>query len=167
MSIQDEINRINENIASTYSALRDMGATMPEAQNSANMARTVRTVPQNGGGGDAVEEIFYMDGAFDGQTLTFSTDVTYAEISAAVQSGKYVIGRANSLVGGTTMSIYYLPLTNIDIISQIAIFDGTMQVQGANLGFSYGLILLAVTVEVCNTGEVLTRIKVVNTTELK
>ena len=121
----------------------------------------------NGDGNAAVEEIFYVDGDFDGQTLTFLTNVTYAEISAAVQSGKYVVARANSLVSGITIAIIYLPITTIDIISQIAVFDGTMQVQGADLGLSYGLILLAVTVEVCNTGDVFTRIKVVNTTEVK
>ena len=49
MSIQSEIDRINGNVASTYSALSEMGATMPAQQNSDNLPGTVRTVPQGGG----------------------------------------------------------------------------------------------------------------------
>lgn len=167
MSIQDEINRIKGNVASTYSVLSDMGATMPEVQNSANMASTARTVPQNGGGGAAVEEIFYVDGTFDAQTLTFLTDVTYEEISAAVQSGKFVIGRADNVMSGITIALFYLPMSALDTNSKIAVFDGTIQAQGSNLGLPHGLVLLAVTIEVCDSGEVITRIKVVGTTEIK
>ena len=49
MSIQSEIDRINGNVASTYTALSEMGATMPETQNSDNLPGTVRTVPTGGG----------------------------------------------------------------------------------------------------------------------
>ena len=49
MSIQSEIDRINDNVASTYTALSEMGATMPETQNSDNLPGTVRTVPTGGG----------------------------------------------------------------------------------------------------------------------
>ena len=48
MSVQSQIDRINENVANTYSALNEMGATMPEQQNSNNMAATVLTVPRGG-----------------------------------------------------------------------------------------------------------------------
>lgn len=48
MSIQSEIDSINGNVASTYTALSEMGATMPEQQNSDNLPGTVRTVPQGG-----------------------------------------------------------------------------------------------------------------------
>lgn len=49
MSVQSEIDRINGNVASTYTALSEMGATMPETQNSDNLPETVRTVPTGGG----------------------------------------------------------------------------------------------------------------------
>ena len=49
MSVQSEIDRINGNVASTYTALSEMGATMPAQQNSDNLPGTVRTVPQGGG----------------------------------------------------------------------------------------------------------------------
>jgi hypothetical protein len=49
MSIQSEINRVKQNVTDTYSALSEMGATMPEEQNSDNLAATARTVPAGGG----------------------------------------------------------------------------------------------------------------------
>lgn len=44
MSIQSEIERINSNVANTYSVLGDMGADMPETRNTANLANTAQTV---------------------------------------------------------------------------------------------------------------------------
>ena len=44
MSIQSEIDRINENIANTYSVLSEAGATAPAAANSENLAETVATI---------------------------------------------------------------------------------------------------------------------------
>lgn len=49
MSVQSEIDRISENVASTYTALSEMGATMPAQQNSDNLPGAVRTVPQGSG----------------------------------------------------------------------------------------------------------------------
>lgn len=45
MSIVSEITRINNNIAAAYSACEDKGATMPQAQNSANLADTIGSIP--------------------------------------------------------------------------------------------------------------------------
>ena len=55
MSIQSEINRINSNIASTYSALEQQGAAMPAALNSDNLAATVATL-SNG------TKVYYVEG---------------------------------------------------------------------------------------------------------
>lgn len=168
MSIQNEINRINQNVANTYSALRSMGATLPETQNSDNMASTVRTVPQTStGGGDSAPDIFYVDGTFDMQTLTFSTGVTFAEIIEAVSNGKYIVAKAQAYMGNYNTNVIYLPVTSLDLMSSIAVFDGTMQVNGENIGLEKGLILLAVTVEISNIGKTTTRIKVVTTTAIK
>ncbi len=46
MSIASEINRIETNISSAYSALDQQGAVMPAARNSANLAKTVDSLPQ-------------------------------------------------------------------------------------------------------------------------
>lgn len=51
MSIQSEINRLKNNVAATYAAMEEQGATMPTQQNSANLAATARTIPTGSGGG--------------------------------------------------------------------------------------------------------------------
>ena len=45
MSIQSEIERILTNIAGAYSVLSANGATMPDAQNTDNLASTIVSVP--------------------------------------------------------------------------------------------------------------------------
>ena len=45
MSIQSEIERINGNVASAYTALAAKGATMPSTKNTANLVNTVNSVP--------------------------------------------------------------------------------------------------------------------------
>lgn len=44
MSVQSEINRISDNIADAYTAAEAKGATMPSAQNSANLAAAVQSI---------------------------------------------------------------------------------------------------------------------------
>lgn len=55
MSVANEIERISGNIAAAYAAAGAMGATMPDVQNSANLAATINTV--QGGGGGAVTSV--------------------------------------------------------------------------------------------------------------
>lgn len=45
MTIASEITRINNNIASAYTACNNKGATMPVTQNSSNLATTIGTIP--------------------------------------------------------------------------------------------------------------------------
>lgn len=49
MSISSEINRIKTNIANAYTQANEKGATLPEQQNSANLASTISSI--SGGGG--------------------------------------------------------------------------------------------------------------------
>lgn len=44
MSIASEITRINTNVANAYIACRGKGAVMPQTQNSANLADTIRSI---------------------------------------------------------------------------------------------------------------------------
>lgn len=86
MSVQSEIDRINGNVASTYTALSEMGATMPETQNSDNLPGTVRTVPTGGGTSvqtdwnqtDETAPDFLKNkpfGEMQGDTLTWEFDI--------------------------------------------------------------------------------------------
>ena len=51
MSVADQINRIKTNIADTYTAAQAKGATMPQTQNSDNLAACVQSITTGGGGG--------------------------------------------------------------------------------------------------------------------
>ena len=44
MSVQGEINRIKSNIENAYNALASKGATMPQTQNSENLASTAQSI---------------------------------------------------------------------------------------------------------------------------
>lgn len=44
MSIQNEINRINENISSVYNVAKTKGANIPSVQNSANLVSTIQSI---------------------------------------------------------------------------------------------------------------------------
>ena len=44
MSVQSEINRIKSNIEDAYDALAAKGATMPQKQNSDNLAQTAQSI---------------------------------------------------------------------------------------------------------------------------
>lgn len=50
MTLMSEIERVRDNIAAAYTALDEKGATLPESQNSANLAETIASVPSGGGG---------------------------------------------------------------------------------------------------------------------
>lgn len=44
MSVQSEIERINENVANTYSVLQESGAEMPQSRNTNNLAETAASI---------------------------------------------------------------------------------------------------------------------------
>ena len=50
MTIASEITRINNNIASAYTAINNKGGTLPETQNSANLATAIESIPSGGSG---------------------------------------------------------------------------------------------------------------------
>lgn len=46
MSVQSEINRVKNNVASAYTAVAAKGGTVPSTQNSANLAAAVNSIPE-------------------------------------------------------------------------------------------------------------------------
>lgn len=63
MSIQYEVNRITQNIASAYTACAEKGATIPEQQNSGNLAAAILSIPEGSGGEEEIPD--------DGKTRIF------------------------------------------------------------------------------------------------
>lgn len=85
MSIQTQIDRIEQNVANTYSALQEKGATMPSEQNSNNLAATARTVPQ--GGGDSVQSDWNQT---DETAADFIKNKPFGEVTAAIMEEQEV-----------------------------------------------------------------------------
>lgn len=54
MSIQGEIDRINNNVSDALAATAEMGASVPETANSNDLGRLIRSIPQSGGGGTSI-----------------------------------------------------------------------------------------------------------------
>lgn len=151
MSIQDEINRINQNVANTYSALSDMGATMPETQNSDNMASTVRTIPQSGGDGTIPTEsdsVFIVNvvGSLHIDLENFivapsdiiSVDKTVEEIIQATLQGKLVYmcfdasdSWKQQFEDDSTVTLW-LPLVSSNSNSDV-VFGGLYDISGIGL----------------------------------
>lgn len=88
MSIASEITRINNNIAAAYSACSNKGATLPQAQNSANLADTVDSIPT----GTPVETLQYSQ--MNTQAGKYIAEVSYDPTD-------YTISRIESYVTGT------------------------------------------------------------------
>ncbi len=93
MSIQSEINRINDNVAAAYSALEDKGAILPETRNLNNLAPTIANI-QNLQAGDGI--------TIQEDTIRVTTPVkgvTHEEYDALSEeernTGLYVVTDAN------------------------------------------------------------------------
>ena len=63
MSISSEITRINQNIASAYTACNNKGATMPQTQNSANLAASITSIT-TGGGSTLISKTITQNGTY-------------------------------------------------------------------------------------------------------
>lgn len=65
MSISQEIQRIKTNIANAYTQAKNKGATLPQSQNSANLASTIKSIP-GGSGLEVKHGIVYTEVDEDG-----------------------------------------------------------------------------------------------------
>lgn len=107
MSIQGEIDRINNNVASTYSALSSFGADIPEAQNTNNLPETVLTIKavrydEQTLSDEQKAQARSNIGVTDVMTVTvdgsWNTSHSAAEIIAAKNSGTIVVFNAGILL---------------------------------------------------------------------
>ena len=136
MSIQDEINRINQNVSNTYSALSDMGATMPETQNSDNLSQTVSTLvnlpvdstPIAGSQNlvtsdgirkaiDAVNNTFVFEAvasvSTSGLSFSLAEGITHALLVEKINAGYHVVSIATlPEAAGDKAGTYVLPFTH-------------------------------------------------------
>lgn len=96
MTIASEITRIKNNIASAYTILSDKGATLPAAQNSANLATTVESVPlgiitatnSTGAAVSSGDKVWVNYKEFTGQNQ--GATISYDFIASGFEQYKYI-----------------------------------------------------------------------------
>lgn len=150
MSIQDEINRINQNVANTYSALGEMGATMPETQNSDNLARTALTVPQ---GGASNTLVFKMAVSFSASGASFSLpqETTYETLNTVIDNNVHIVAVVEipSFAGdlaGTYVAPFSKRMANGDLCFAATTSDGLQYfLVHSDSSVSYGMFDIELT----------------------
>lgn len=132
MSVQEEINRINQNIANTYSVLNEKGATLPTNQNSDNLANTVRSVPQGGtsGGENKILRVnaIAIPTSEMGGDLTI-TNSSFAEIRDAYNDGYYVYADIDLSYLGIN-GFVTIPMSIIDFTNNYVSFTRVIDLAG-------------------------------------
>ena len=135
MSVADQINRIKTNIANTYTAAQAKGATMPQAQNSDNLAACVQSITTGGGGstqfGLTAEQ---MLGTLDGEgnlTLPTLPSITFTGLIKISSTAFYYRFHQRQFETGATVS--FPDLTNIAISGMGSCFATCNSLTSADL----------------------------------
>lgn len=98
-----EVERINGNVASTYSALSEMGVTMPAQQNSDNLPGTVRTVPQ--GGGKTVQTDWNQTDETAPDFLKNKPLYDYRVETVIIEEGEYIVEDGMALLSDNAIGL--------------------------------------------------------------
>ena len=136
MSVADQINRIKTNIADTYTAAQAKGATMPQTQNSDNLAACVQSISTGGGGGSTQFGLTaeQMIGTVDGDgNLTYPTlpSITFAGLKSIPARGFYYKFYKRNFETGATVS--FADLTNVDINGMSSCFSSCTSLTSVDL----------------------------------
>ena len=128
MSVADQINRIKTNIANTYTAAQAKGATMPQTQNSDNLAACVQSITTGGGGGGGGTQFGLtaeqMLGTPDGEgnlTLPTLPSITFTGLKSIPDYGFYQKFCRRKFETGATVS--FPDLTNVSSKSMYFCFN--------------------------------------------
>ena len=137
MSVADQINRIKTNIASTYTAAQAKGATMPQTQNSDNLAACVQSITIGGGGGGGTQfglTAEQMLGTLDGEgnlTYPILPSITFTGLKSIPTNGFYYKFYRRNFETGATVS--FPDLTNSAISGISSCFNSCPSLTSADL----------------------------------
>lgn len=121
MSIQSEIERINNAKTEIAEAISEKGVPVAEGTSIDNLPGLIRSIPQEGG--ESVEEIFWVTCDLDPNSLTASNfSHTYDEIIQSANDGKTVKGKG--LISGLSVEFLIFDLTYVGGYSGQLVFDG-------------------------------------------
>lgn len=158
MSIQSEIERINNAKTEIAEAISEKGVPVAEGTSIDNLPGLIRSIPQEGG--ESVEEIFWVTCDLDSNTLTASNfSHTYDEIMQAALGGKMVKGKGR--VDGLDAEFILCDLVSVGGYSGHLIFAVFFRttIQGQ-------LVCLYINLKMRPDNNVLTDIMIVNTTNM-
>ena len=136
MSVADQINRIKTNIANTYTAAQAKGATMPQTQNSDNLAACVQSITTGGGGGGTQFGLTAEQtlGTLDGEgNLTVPTlpSITFTGLKSIPDYGFYYKFYQRYFETGATVS--FPDLTNVSSSGIHSCFNGCNRITSVDL----------------------------------
>lgn len=120
MTIQSELERIGNNISSAYSALGENGATLPETQNSDNLAATVQTLPEKQ---DKITASGLLKSDGDGNVSAAVAGVDYLPMSGGTLTGSLVLSGEPTVENGAATKGYIDNLVG-DINSALDTING-------------------------------------------
>lgn len=159
MSVASEIERIKGNIASAYTAASGKGATMPDVQNSANLAGCIDTI--TGGGGSASKYGVTIDnilgdasetlGGYTRPTEPFTVNMTGVKIISSHLTFRFAnlpverllfpdairIGSTSSGIGATGGACAYLCYAASTSLAELAEISFPNLEEVAGYGFAY------------------------------
>ena len=136
MSVADQINRIKTNIANTYTAAQAKGATMPQTQNSDNLAACVQSITTGGGGGGTQFGLTVSDvlGTVDDTGAVSRTAISNAlDFSGITSITNYTLsGKFMYSVFSPTQDVEFPALTTIGISGMSYAFYGCSSITSAS-----------------------------------
>ena len=127
MSVADQITRIKTNIADTYTAAQAKGATMPQTQNSDNLAACVQSITTGGGGGTQFGLVISdVLGTVDGTGAVSRTTISNAlDFSGITSFTNYALaGKFMYSSFYPTQDVEFPNLASIDISGMYYAFYG-------------------------------------------
>lgn len=120
MTIASEIQRVQTNIASAYTALAAKGATMPTERNSANLVSTIASVSGGGGGEAFGVSVSDLLGVVDESgTCTTPSEEFYFDGSSIK---KLSVSFTNKFQSNKKIAGFYIP--NLTTIAVSSAFNG-------------------------------------------
>ena len=136
MSVADQINRIKTNIANTYTAAQAKGATMPQTQNSDNLAACIQSITTGGGGGGTQFGLTaeQMLGTLDGEgnlTLPTLPSITFTGLKSIPDYGYYYKFYQRKFESGASVS--FPDLTNISMYGIYQCFSSCTSLTSVDL----------------------------------
>lgn len=107
MSIANEIIRIKNNISAAYEAAEEKGATLPETENSANLASTIVTIPPQ----LDQSKITYNLTPSNADRFVAAARTAYAESAGTIvdqylESGALPVAKSEVLSGGVQLTYF-------------------------------------------------------------